>query len=63
MNISINYIKCQTVHQNISCSTYRSRWTHTARHTSLTDTLQLQILAGFSTLYPSIPCTFTLKPL
>jgi len=20
MNISINYIKCQTVHQNISCS-------------------------------------------
>lgn len=47
----------------IHFDTYRSRWTHTARHTSLTDTLQVQILAGLSTLYPSIPCTFTLKPL
>ncbi len=52
--------KCH-VHRCVDSHTYCSRWTHTARHTSLTDTLQVQILAGLGTLYPSIPCTLTLK--
>ncbi len=49
------------VFPSVNSHTYCSRWTHTARHTSLTDTLQVQILAGPGTLYPSIPRTLTLK--